>query len=81
MLSLFNEVLRQRGLTGKTDAYARVLVLFVGIVIGTVVWIWSMLNFIWEGELEYYLAAFITVLWLALLVVGVWGLWRAFKEL
>ena len=68
-------------MAGKTGAYARVLVLLVGLIVGTVVWIWFVLNFIWEGELVYYLAAFITVLWLALLVVGVWGLWRVFKEL
>ena len=68
-------------MAGKTWTYARVLVLLVGVIVGMVVWIWSILNFIWEGELVYYLGAFITVLWLALLVAGVWGLWQVFKEL
>jgi len=68
-------------LASKTWTYTRVLVLLVGVIVGMVVWIWSILNFIWEGELMYYLAAFITVLWLALLVAGVWGLWQVFKEL
>ena len=68
-------------MASKTWTYTRVLVLLVGVIVGTVVWIWSILNFIWEGELVYYLAAFITVLWLALLVAGVWGLWQVFKEL
>ena len=63
------------------EAWAYILVALGSMVFGTATWAWTMVNFVWESDLIYYLAAIVTAVWVFLLVLGIWGLRWALNEL